>query len=1129
MIADLPTGYLGGLPKVQRDALSTVNQAGLRDLCDYLASSDAVAFAGAGVSRPLYPLWQGLISDLVDAAADRLNEDEASTCRVLAAQGQEEVVEIVRRRLGISEYRHVLREVLRVRTDPGTGRSWTPVQELLCRCAFKGVVTTNYDPGIVDARMRVRATAVGTGFTSWRDEIGMDRWRTGDAFGDVELPVLFAHGLHSQPDSVVLAASEYRQAYGGKLSGVLGALADAGHLVWLGFSFADQRISTILREIRQRSGTRAEPGSAPRHVAVMPWDPAAEGNDPGILAQRAEISYGAKVVLYPAPSGDHDALAALLSELVDPRFPPAAELPARTGVTATAIGTGTASARPPVPALWVHGAETTEHFTGRVEELTRLDRWAADKKVALVGVTAWGGAGKTALVTRWVQQGGWSKRAGVRGVFAWSFYADPSAERWADALMEWADQEFGFDVKSARPADLVLSLLRTEPLLLVLDGLEVMQEVPVGDGFGRLLDGMLREVLTGICRLRLRGLVLLTSRFPFADLENFDGDTARMLDVPAFSPAQGAALLAAAGGDWLDESHRRELVEAVDGHALAVGVLARVLASRPPAADLKALAAELTAAARTDARVLRVLRFYAERLPEPDRYLIAAVSLFSRPVAVETVLALAEHEAFCGQLTGWTQARVIETVQDRLGGLVSLHPDGTLSAHPLVHDTFRPLVVAAASAAADTVLTGLPGGQANNRASAQQLVEVIELLLDAGQWEAADHLYRSRTSAGATWKWLPAARLGQRATSAFVGTPARSAACAATLSGRRQSYYLGVAGLLAMYAGDLVAALEYLRASVLHDRRFSDIGNLSVSLVNLAECLAHLGETGPARQAAAEARLSADTDGRWRARRTSRVLVAWVAASCGDVSRAEEHFISADQFEIAQSPRHHHLHSSRGVWWADWLACTGRTGPALRLTERNRKICKNNHWNEDVARCDRVLGRLELTAGHLTVAGEQLDAAAGCFRDGDYLVDLADTLPDLAEHARLTGDLDAADRHVDEAISITAPRGLVPAQSSALTARARISADRATTSGDPDLLARGRDAADAALRLGRRHHLAWCELDAVRAHAALDQAEGIDNHWAIQAGSLYARLVPPDLNPDPLAANERLVPRMPSR
>jgi len=43
--------------------------------------------------------------------------------------------------------------------------------------------------------------------------------------------------------------------------------------------------------------------------------------------------------------------------------------------------------------------------------------------------------------------------------------------------------------------------------------------------------------------------VLLTSRFPFADLEGFDGGTARMLEVPAFIPPEGAALLAAGGGD----------------------------------------------------------------------------------------------------------------------------------------------------------------------------------------------------------------------------------------------------------------------------------------------------------------------------------------------------------------------------------------------------------------------------------------------------------------------------------------------------------------------------------------------------------------------------------------------------
>jgi len=149
--------------------------------------------------------------------------------------------------------------------------------------------------------------------------------------------------------------------------------------------------------------------------------------------------------------------------------------------------------------------------------------------------------------------------------------------------------------------------------------------------------------------------------------------------------------------------------------------------------------------------------------------------------------------------------------------------------------------------------------------------------------------------------------------------------------------------------------------------------------------------------------------------------------------------------------------------------------------------------------------------------------ATECFRDGDFLIELAMTLVDLAEHARLAGDLDGAERYADEMITIAAPRGMVPIQSSGLAARARIYADRATVAADPDHLARGRDAADAALRLATRHHLAWCELDVLRAHAMLDQAEDTDHQWAARADALNARLVPPGLDPDPLATVERHV------
>ena len=201
------------------------------------------------------------------------------------------------------------------------------MQELVCRCAFKAVVTTNYDPGIVDARMRVRPGASATGFMTWEDELGLDRWRTGDVFGEAELPVLFAHGQHNRPDR---SCSRPRSTGGPTRAScpqVLARLLD-GHLVWIGFSFADQRIAAILREIADRTGTRVDPGGAPRHVAVMAWDPEAAGNDPQILAQRAEIDYGAQVVLYPAPGGDHSALGLLLAD-ADRRPVPAGWLTCR--------------------------------------------------------------------------------------------------------------------------------------------------------------------------------------------------------------------------------------------------------------------------------------------------------------------------------------------------------------------------------------------------------------------------------------------------------------------------------------------------------------------------------------------------------------------------------------------------------------------------------------------------------------------------------------------------------------------------------------------------------------------------------------------------------------------------------
>ena len=139
------------------------------------------------------------------------------------------------------------------------------------------------------------------------------------------------------------------------------------------------------------------------------------------------------------------------------------------------------------------------------------------------------------------------------------------------------------------------------------------------------------------------------------------------------------------------------------------------------------------------------------------------------------------------------------------------------------------------------------------RADGLRVVEALELLLDAGQWEAADDIYRIRSDNGDVWDNLPAARLGLRAAGVFVASPLLRDACATHLNGDRLSYYVHEVSVFAFMAGDLSSAQEYLSIAVTLDRDTDNAGSLAIGLQSLADCLIALGHPGPARDVAAEA------------------------------------------------------------------------------------------------------------------------------------------------------------------------------------------------------------------------------------------------------------------------------------
>ncbi len=442
--------------------------------------------------------------------------------------------------------------------------------------------------------------------------------------------------------------------------------------------------------------------------------------------------------------------------------------------------------------------------------------------------------------------------------WGWSFYADPSPDAWANALVEWAQTALQIRLDGPDLATQIIQLLRAVPLVLVLDGLEVVQEGPstTGRRFGHLLDGLLRQVLTAAARLPHPGLVVLTSRFPFADLAGFDGGSARMLDLPPFTLAEGANLLSAAGVSGLSQEQLQQLAQVVDGHALALTALGALLTTLPEHTQIPATAADLlehlTQTGPAGRRVTRLLEYYAQRLDQPQQLLVAAVGLFTRPITATQLLTLTRHDTFL-PLADWNEAMVHAAIRGPLTGLLTWHPDQTITAHPLVRQVFRPLALGAAQVAVDTALADTPAGAVTDIDQAVRLVESIELLLDADQWTAANDLYITRTKKGDVWRSLPAVQLGQRAATAFVSTPARQNACTAHLKSPRMDYYLSAAGLYAVWSGDLAVATEYLPATIRRSQAAGDHINLSIKLETWSMCLRYLGRYREAADAGAEA------------------------------------------------------------------------------------------------------------------------------------------------------------------------------------------------------------------------------------------------------------------------------------
>ncbi|MES1934278.1 hypothetical protein T35B1_16816 [Salinisphaera shabanensis T35B1] len=427
--------------------------------------------------------------------------------------------------------------------------------------------------------------------------------------------------------------------------------------------------------------------------------------------------------------------------------------------------------------------ETTNDDTYvRRQDLTRqLDGWCSDSKTRLISLVGIGGTGKTALLGYWLKTDYHRISRNVEGLFFWSFYVERSVDQFLAELLAFSE-ELGWDRPQKGSEGDVLDLVekqfhRLPPLILAIDGLEVLQEgISEGRSYGTFVDAKLRDFLQHVIRAKSPWICVCTSRFPITDFR-FTSVAVECM-VGALTNSEGAEVLFS--NSVLGDVNDREAISRyLEGHPLALRIFAASLprAKRDePRRHLVNVFTDLSQNTEFQGKLVRLLDFYANTLTLTQTVVLLALSIFRTPVPRQAILLLAKKispdigaEAEINELGLAEDMRTLAVsgliVDDQLGGR-SLY-----ACHPIIRDYFRQRLVDDNKAflSAVDLLTSRPDEVNAHGASAYEpLIAAVEALLVGNMFAEALEIFERRFYEAKVFLNEGLAKSGKRVCDAFV-------------------------------------------------------------------------------------------------------------------------------------------------------------------------------------------------------------------------------------------------------------------------------------------------------------------------------------------------------------------------
>ena len=734
---------------------------------------------------------------------------------------------------------------------------------------------------------------------------------------------------------------------------------------------------------------------------------------------------------------------------------------------------------------------------GRETELAQLDAAWEDPGIHVLTFVAFGGTGKSALVSHWLDRMSNTGWRGARRVLDWSFYSQgtedrvTSADRFLDHALAWfgdPDPKVG----AARDRGLRLAdLVRQEKTLLVLDGVEPLQHPLNHPQAGRLKDPALTALFKSLAGAN-PGLCVVTTRERIADLDAFP-TTAPQEDLESLTPEAGAELLKTLGVKGKD-SELLATSKRFGNHALTLSLLGGYL-TRACGGDVRRCKeVDLAGAAeKKGGHALRVIGTYASWLGEgPELAALRLLGLFDRPAQPKAIAALRAKPA----IPGLTEPLVDLGEEDWQLALSSLrehglllpadpHQPGTLDAHPLVRVYFQEDLETRRPQAWEVGNLRLYEHLQKEAPDLPDTLEEMEPLFTAvihgcragRQQDAYREVYERRIRRGKeiySLKKLGAFGSDLSALSGFFDRPWDQPSARLT----SQAWVLNAAGFALRALGRLAEAVPPMEAGLKIRLQQEQWENASTVASNLSELTLTLGEVVRAVSFGKQSVDLADRSGDAFWRIVSRTTLADALHQSGCLEESAEAFREAEALQAEWRPDYPRLFSLRGYQYCDLLLGRGEPEAFEEVRERAEQTLewvRPANWLLDIALDHLSLGRAHLDLGDFARAEEHLDQAVeGLWRAGHEHC-LPWGLLARAALRRLQENWPSAEADLSEALEIAERGSMRLHECDAHLEWARLCADRGDRQGVERHMARARKLVEETGYGRRRGEVEWLE------------------------------------------------------